>query len=186
MSETTELNPRTFDVLAMASGDSRTYPSDIVDVYLDHEAAHKAAKIEAQIARERDGEKVNALDAERNALLEKVKGTRLTFKMQGLSPKAIKAVEDQADAKFGRGDTKDGAPFTEKILWRNLAWLAAHIADVYNANDERDSRVWDSEAVHELAEALPGSEFGKLMDMMQDLTFRAAYFEQVEVTPDFS
>lgn len=186
MSETTELNPRTFDVLAMAKGESRSYPQDILDVYLDEGAAHKAYQIEQKIAYEKDPEKVTALDAERNALLEGVKGSRLTFHMKGLSQKVIKAVEDKADAKFGQADDIDGKPHQEKILWRNMAWLAAHIADVYNATDERDPRVWTSEAVYELAEVLPATEFNKLMLKMQELTFKAAYFEQMEVTPDFS
>lgn len=186
MTENAELNPRTFDLFAMAQGDARTYPQDILDVYLDHGAAHQAHVLELRIARETDTEKVNALDAERNALLEKVKASRLTFHLKGLSAKAIKAVEDQADAKFGMDDTKDGRPHTEKNIWRNFSWLASHIADVYNANDERDSRVWDFESVSQLANVLPGEEFDRLMNAMQELTFRARYFEQVQVNPDFS
>lgn len=184
MTEIATPDPRTFDIFEVAQG--RSYPQDIIDIYTDQDAAFHAARLDTKIATENDADVVNELDAERKVLLEKVKVSRLTFHLKGLSQKAIRAVEIQADAKFGEGDVKDDKPHTEKIRWRNFAFLAAHIAAVYNARDERDSRVWTSEDVLSLAELLPEESFNKLMVAMQDLTFQAAYFEQATVSPDFS
>ena len=185
MTEIAPPNPRTFDIFEVAQG--RSYPQDVVDVYLDLDAAFQAAKVEKQIAVEPDTEVVTTLEVERKALLEKVKASRLTFHLKGLSQKAVRAIEVQADSKFGTDElNKEGKPFNEKILWRNYAWLASHIAAVYNAKDERDERVWTSEDVLNLVELIPEESSNKLMKAMQDLTFRALYFEQAEVSPDFS
>lgn len=175
----TELNPETFDAIAVAQG--RSYPKDTVHVYMDHEAAHLLHKGEEDISRTLDKDAVAAWEQERKALVERVKGSALIFELQGLSQKAIKAIEDQADAKFGMDDDTAG-----KNDWRNKAFLAAHIARVTNAAGATDPNQWDAERVEEFEGVAPQEEYGKLFTKMLELTFKAAYFEQVEVSPDFS
>lgn len=174
-----EITPETFDVLAVAQG--RSYPKDTVHVYMDHEAAHLLHKGEVLAADLKEGADVDAWDAERKGLIERVKSSAVVFDLQGLSQKAIKAIEDQADAKFGVDDESEA-----KNSWRNKAFLAAHIAKVTNVSGAVDPNPWDADRVEAFEGDAPPEEYAKLFTKMLELTFKAAYFEQVEVSPDFS
>lgn len=170
------MNKGTFSVLEVAKG--RGYPQDIVDVYLDHDAAFKIHRLEARIASEQDGEKVNALDDERRELVEKVKASRLTFHLRGISEDDIEAVQKQATEKFGPDESND------KGKWSNGAFLAQHIVSVTNAEGEVDSHKWTADEVVELWKVLPTESFNKLLLLMQELTFAARYFDEA-VSTDF-
>lgn len=175
----TEITPETFDVIATAQG--RSYPKDTVTVYMDHEAAHAIYEGEKRIAGEKNDELVNAWDAERASLLKRVKDSAVIFELQGLNQKVIRAIETQTDAKFGEGDTSG-----VRNIWKNRTLLAAHIARVTNAAGAVDPKPWDAERIGAFEELAPAEEYAKLFGKMSELTFEAAYFEQIEISPDFS
>lgn len=166
-----------FSVLEVAKG--RGYPQDIVDVYTDHETAFKVHRLEQQIANERDGHKVNALDEERKALADKVKESILTFHMRGIGQGLIDDLQKQANAKFTEPDQE-----AEKVTWLNNLYLAMHIVSVTNAEDDVDDHRWTSEEIADLKRDLPPESFEKLINLMFDLTFAAKYFDEV-VSADF-
>lgn len=165
-----------FSVLDVAKG--RGYPQDIVDVYTDHEAAFQMHRLEQRIANERDGEKVNALDAERKALKERVKESVLTFHMRGISQGLVEDLQKKADVEFIEQD--DPA----KIHWLNNLYLAHHIISVTNGKNEVDDHRWTSEEIAELKNALPFESSEKLIGLMMELTFAARYFDEA-VSADF-
>lgn len=165
-----------FSVLEVAK--ERGYPQDIVDIYTDHETAFLVHRLEAKIADEKDGDKVNELDAERKALKEKVKDSVLTFHMRGISDGLVEDLQKQAKEKFGEEETP------ERAIYTNHSYLANHIISVTNANGDVDDHQWTPEELGQLKRDLPPESFEKLVALMYELTFAARYFDEV-VNADF-
>lgn len=164
-----------FSVLEVAKG--RGYPQDIVDIYTDHETAFKVHRLEQQIASEMDPEKVNTLDADKKALVEKVRDSVLTFHMRGISDGLVEDLQKQAVEKF----PDEG---TERAVYTNHSYLANHIISVTNAGGDVDDHNWTPEEMAELKRDLPPESFEKLVALMYELTFAARYFDEV-VSTDF-
>lgn len=169
---------KTFSILEAAQG--RSYPTETYNIYLDHDAAYRIARLEKAVGDEKDPARADELTAQRAALVDQVKASAVKITLKGLSTDAREAVEALADAKFGTEIESE-----EKIDWRNKAFLAAHIASVEDASGAVDSTAWDSESINELLRVIPEEEIIKLYQGMADVTFQAAYFDHVEVTPDF-
>lgn len=174
---TDALSKGTFSVLDVVKG--RGYPQDIVDIYTDHETAFKIHRLEQQIGREKDAEKVNELDAQKRELAAKVKESVLTFHLRGIDQGVIDAVSVQGIEKF-KG--KEDDPFRGR--WTDASYLAHHIVSVTNANGDVDRHSWTVDEVLSLWETLPGESFAKLLVLMQELTFAARYFDEA-VSADF-
>lgn len=167
---------KTFSVLDAAKGSS--YPSDDVTVYTNQKAAHQIARLEFEINETDDDARVNELDAQIAVLRDEVLASQLTFHMRGISPGTRTAVQQQVkERKFGE-DT-DG-----RTRFSNAAYLAAHIVRVTNAEGAVDERVFEADEVVELVKALPDESVEDLYEKMQELTFRAAYFDAA-VSADF-
>lgn len=169
---------KTFSILEAAQG--RSYPTETYPIYLDHDAAYHIAQLEKAIGDEKDSERADELTAQRAALVEQVKASAVKITLKGLSTEARESVEALADAKFGIEVESE-----DKIDWRNKAFLAAHIAKVEDATGAVDSTVWDGDNIGDLLRAIPEEEIVKLYKGMADVTFQAAYFDHIEVTPDF-
>lgn len=168
-----------FDIFETIAG--RTYPEDKVQVYTDQASAYEIFKLEKEIADEKDGDRVNALDAKRKELVSKVKDSQLTFRMRGLPGTVRKAIETKLDAEFGAETFND-----ERSEALTFELLAAHILDVANTAGAVDSRAWKREDIDNLLHGLPDEDAPRLINKMHELTLKAAYFENVEVSPDFS
>lgn len=173
---TEALSKGKFSVLEVAT--DRAFPQDIVTIYTDHDAAFKIHRLEQKIADTREGEAVNALDEERNALKEKVKSSALTFHMRGISQGLMDDIQTKAKADFGNEETP------EKATWVNSAYLANHIISVTDAEGSIDDHKWTAEEVASLKRILPVESFQKLVELMFELTFAARYFDEV-VSADF-
>lgn len=176
-------DPKTFDFLDFIGG-GRTYPTDEITVYLDEAAAYELHKIEKQIANETDAAKVDELDAQRKAHLDAIAHTSMRFTLKGLPDDIRSAVNKATDAMFGEEPPEDQA--AEKSRYGVNAMFAAHIVSVTNAKGETADATWDAETVGALFKVLPEEETIKCLNAMSDLTFKARYLEDVEVTPDFS
>jgi hypothetical protein len=170
------LDKKTFSVLDAVKG--RSYPQDIVDVYTDAETALKVRRLEERINNERDAEQVNELDAEKAALIAHVKDSVLTFHLRGVAPGVVDGIQAQADEKFGAD------PSPDKFKWMNYSYLAANIISVTNAEGAVDEHLYTYEDVEQLAGYLPTSEFDKVFNLMQELTFARDLFD-LSVSADF-
>lgn len=166
-----------FSVLEVAHG--RGYPQDIVTVYTDHDAAFKIHRLEKQIAKETDGEKVNVLDEQRNALVERVKSSALTFHMRGIGEGLIDDLKKKANEQFGADEEN-----VDRNKWLNHSYLANHVVSVTDAENNVDDHRWTSEEIATLKRDLPVESFEKLVELMFELTFAARYFDEV-VSADF-
>lgn len=167
---------KTFSVIDAAKGTA--YPTKDVTVFTDQDTAFKIALLEFEASETDDDDEVNAIDAQIEALREKIKETALTFHMRGISRGMRIAVEQEIkEKKFGE-DT-DG-----RIRYSNAAHLAAHIIRVTNAQGAVDERVFSTDDALELVASLPDESTDKLFHTMQELTFQAAYFDAA-VSADF-
>lgn len=168
-----------FDIFETIAG--RTYPEDVVNVYTDQSAAYEVFKLERILADEKDPVRVEELETQRKDLIKKVKDSRLSFRMRGVPDEVRRAVETKLDAEFG---TDTDTPERSEALTFDL--LAAHILDVTNVGGAKDSRAWDRASVDKMLRTLPDEDAPLLINKMHELTLKAAYFENVEVSPDFS
>lgn len=167
----------TFSVLDVAKG--RGYPQDTVDIYMDHDAAYEAHKIELQIADETDEEIVNLKDQARKILRDRVLASKLTFHMRGVNSGTVEGLQKEAKKKFPEEDDRE-----VRNEWVNDSYLAAHIIKVVDAEGNEDGHKWTAEEAQQLRAYLPAESFLKLRIKQEELTFAAMYFDET-VNADF-
>lgn len=168
----------TFSILDAAKGIG--YPKDTVDVYTDIEAAYLIKHYNTQAANELDPEKVDEIAAKVDELKQRIKDSTYTFHLRGYAPEVVKAINEEARAKFEVEDTSNG----EAAEWCNYKYVAEAIQLVTRPDGAEDHTHWTPEKVEELAFMLPDGEFDKITLKMSELVFTAAYFDQV-VDADF-
>jgi len=168
----------TFSILDAAKGIG--YPKDTVDVYTDIEAAYLIKHYNTQAANELDPEKVDEIAAKVDELKQRIKDSAYTFHLRGYAPEVVKAINDEARAKFDVEDTSDG----DAAVWCNYKYVAEAIQLVTRPDGAEDHTHWTPEKVEELAYILPDGEFDKITLKVSELVFTAAYFDQV-VDADF-
>jgi len=174
------VDTKNFSVLDAAKG--RSYPSDKAVVYTDVEALYDYDKLEGVANATSDGDAVNALEGQLEALREKIKASALTFHMRGFAPGVTQAINDEAAAKFGpEADLDSGEPF----IWRADKWIAESIIRVTDVDDAVDEHRWSIEDVVALRTWLPETEFAKVRLLAFSLSFQAWQFDRA-VTADFS
>lgn len=172
-------NIATFSVLDAIKGTA--YPTDDIKIYTDGASAYEIDVIETRIAETEDEDKVNVLDEERKALVEKVAASALTFTLHGFAPKIVKAINESAAAKHQVEDTDTGPAAREA----NFRYLAEAIEKVTGADGAVDTHHWLFEEIEALEETLPAEEFARLMGKMNEIVFASLLFEQ-KVSADFS
>ena len=74
----------------------RNYPTETVEIFLDEEAGLAAMELQEAIAHEADGEKVNAMQAELEALGAKLAESKYTLSLRGISTEEYDATVDAA------------------------------------------------------------------------------------------
>lgn len=172
---------KTFDLFDFVTS-GRTYPRKMVPVYLDHETAHAIHVLEQRIAHELDPEKVNELAQEKTALVEKAKGSVLNFHMRGVPSPIHRDAVTKTEANHGKESNGDDAG---RELGHRL--VAVHVTEITNSEGESAANCPLSyEDTAKLMESLPDEAVARLLNAVEELTLRARYFEDVEVSPDFS
>lgn len=173
----TDLTPGTFDVLSVIKG--RKYPEQSTDIYFDVVAMYELDLLEQRIANETDADAVNALDAQGEAIKERIRASKLTFEMRGLGHGHVTALLKKVAA-----DHKEAEGF-DLALEQTFAHISASIIKVTNAEGEEGSTEWNRDAVEALYNYLPPTEFGKLTALANDLSFKTLKFEEKATSPDF-
>lgn len=173
-----------FDIFAMAEG--TTYPEDSVDIYTDNDAAYQIAKLDEKINNayrySLTAEEQNKLETDRANLKAKLDETRVTVHMQGLPERKLNQIRKEQDAKYG----EDLFPDARKEEWQNRL-IQAHLRKAVNAKgEEQDLKDQDVDKVAVWYMQLPKESQNRLDRLVMDLTLKAGYFENAEITTDFS
>lgn len=140
----------------------------------------------------------SALEAELAAALIPLRETMLTFHMRGLAPAqwrnihklARKEIKEPVRKNFEKGEDGD-EEFQLVTLernidrndWVNHTCIASAIIKVTNQQGEEDTSVWTTEDVADLFDHYLESEYSKLKNLMEQLTFANNLF-QVAVQED--
>lgn len=165
------LNKGTFSIVAAVQGSGTTYPTDDVVVNSDLGTAYEIAKLEKKA--NKPGADIDAIDAEIDALREKMKEHTYVFHMRGISPGTRDAVD------------KEYPVDKQENIWpHNLAMLATHIVRVTDAEGNVDDHLFTREDVETIANWLPATEFDKIYNKQQELTFQASYIDNA-MSADF-
>lgn len=175
----------TFSVLDAAKG--RAYPEDDTTVYLDSAAAYEFHAIETALADEKDAKTKAALDKKRTALKAKVEASALTFHLRGVAPGFVQALLTKATALFPpTNDENQDYPenAAQRVRWFENALWVEHIVSATNAAGEVDEHRWTVDEIEELRNLIPGETEEKIMELVNNLSFAAAYFDAV-VSADF-
>lgn len=140
----------------------------------------------------------SALEAELAAALIPLRSTMLTFHLRGLAPAqwrnihklGRKEIKEPVRKNFEKGEDGDEEfqlatleRNIERNNWVNNASIASSIIKVVNPDGEEDTSVWTTEDVADLFDHYLESEYGKLKDMMEQLTYANNLF-QVAVQQD--
>lgn len=165
----------TFSLVEAIKG--RGYPTDQVTVYLNADAAYNLAETNAlltALAQRAETEEYENLDKVAQQLKAEVLASAMTIHLRGISPgelaKISKKVRKQAEA--------DGLDEEDIALELTKAWIAPHIIRVEQADGAVDEHLWSPEEVEVLMDLLPQTEWLKLNDTINKMTFTSAYFTQ--------
>jgi hypothetical protein len=174
----TATDVKEFSVLSAIQGTA--YPRDNVTVYTDAAAAYEVKILEQRSAETEDEDEVNALDKQRQALVEKIKASGLTFHLHGFAPQIVKAINESAAAANPEADLDEG-PVAREI---NFRYLAEAISKVVSADGAEDTHHWNVDEVTTLEATLPPEEFARLMIKMDEVVFASLVFDAT-VNADF-
>lgn len=157
----------------------RGFPEEQVVVYLDEDSAKELVGINDQLnalaqSAEQDQETYEALDTIAQELAKAVRDSALTFHLRGISPGHIEQTRKVILSEFGT--EPDDLQEADTALAHE--WIAAHIIRVVNAEGASDERLFKREDVEELEQLLPTSEYSKIDQTVNNLSFRSAYIEQ--------
>lgn len=181
------------------------YPTDTVEVFLDADAAYhvlnlineigeletEAANLEADassIAGNPDADKVReqieAKTSDLQAVLDRARESLLTFTLRGIPSKVWRVIDEKARRKFPVDTTRTQDEQREDNIKRNahvdLLLLKESIVSAVDA-DGNDIAEFTFEAVESLYDMLYESEWNKLSEMKDRLTFANTLFDEVTV-----
>lgn len=185
----------TFDVLAFVKGSAT--PEENVTLYTDADAAMRTARSlmaekernerksqqdEYSLADDYDEEAEQLSEEELDALHERLVNSSLTFRVKGLAPAALSALEKSLQAKHEYKEGKNN-PEYDKAL--ELELIARSIVSITGPTGKVNKTKWDAEKVSELTENLYPSELNKLFMAVAQINYVAAIFDKA-VSADFS
>lgn len=149
----------------------KSNPSDSVEIYLDDESAYELTKINDQLILELDEEYTKPLEEKAAVLAQKIKDSKLTFKMRGIDQLLVEQTEKKVRAKYDDAENED--------WWKEYicALVALNIVSVENAKGEVDEHVFTTEEVVELRNTLSPESWNKIIATMQKLTLATGYFK---------
>lgn len=206
--------PEKFDFRAALNGQS--YPTGSVSIFLDghkaqelHDVADELEDAKAQTIIYSSGsegnggivddpekveldEKIAALEARQEELIGEIRASRITFHLRGVVPKLWRSIVRKVNAtkELAPADKTNEEDVAESNMKRNDRVnyeLAAHaIVKVENADGAVDDSAWTWQDVENLHGALIESEWFKLKNKADELTFANTLFDKlVESDPDF-
>lgn len=157
----------------------RAYPQRDVTIYLDGEAAHTLHELDERMKLVVEPELFEKLQAEANALAERIKSSAITFTMRGVNQKAVELVLEQTNAKHNvpKEDNPTDYPGWMRDYITTLVGL--NIVSVQDAEGNVDDEVFDFDKAEELRLNLPLTEWNKLVEAMQVLTLAGGYFDEL-------
>lgn len=147
-------------------------PEDIVEVYLNSDAAYKLSKLSDELSGTIDPTEVAKLEAEAELLKAEILKSKLTFHMRGIDQSAIELMEKQA-----RDLNKDNEDEDAWLIDYFCALIASNVYKVEDADGNVDDSVFTIEDARKWRGSLPAEAWGALTEAMQKLTLAAGYFK---------
>lgn len=182
----------TFSVLDAAK--NRSYPTKVIEVYTDADAALRLAELDTTFARYADDDDVKVLadDAEYKELVARHNASVLKFTMRGFGEGVVRGITAKVRAQFPAPHERDNPTDedirnvdNERFNWFVYNSVAEHILSVQNADGAVDDHHWTPEEAQALQDTLPKGAWEALVEATNTLTFEAIYFDQA-VSADFS
>lgn len=182
-----------------------SYPTGSVKVYLDaagaeelnevlqeiSELGRKATEFSAEAQgsmtdapeKEAIDAEIEQLQAREKELIEKVSGSALTFHMRGVAPEAWRILVKEARRK-NKPATKSEEDVQEaqeaQIEYLDNELVARSIVKIVNAKGNEDKRAVTAATVSKLRGALLQSEWERVLDKANTLTFANSVFHNVK------
>lgn len=197
--------PGTFNIVNVLKG--RAYPSDVINVYLEEQAAYDAAEISERILELEEQDAVSGfqlpkdlkkeledLNAKRDSLIEKINSQKYLVKITGISEGKRDELLKEALKKFPMEYEEVKNPITTEVvkneipnqerndLFTEMLWLE-HITSI----TAPDGAVQDSftiEDVRDIRSNLPISATGLITEAIEKLRVSTAVF-LMKVDEDF-
>lgn len=134
-------------------------------------------------------ERIKELEAKQLAALQTARDSRLTFRMRGVAPKLFRAIDAKWRAKItpkSESEEDTQAALMARNERVNLDTIAASILSITDAEGNTDDSKVSAETVEALHGTLMMSEWQKIKNLSDMLTFGNGYFQQlVEEDADF-
>lgn len=166
----------TFNLSEVIKG--RGYPQKDVTIYTDVESAFKLIELEkklSEVAIADNAEAFAALEAEANALAEKVQASRLIFSMRGVNQGIVEAVDAEATKLYP--EDEDGEKDANWYKFYTSSLIAHNIVRVTDANGNVDERVFTFEDMEAVRATIPADSWSILLNTMQQLTLAGGFFK---------
>ena len=158
----------------------RAFPEKSVDVYIDANSAFQLELIRNrmnEIGGLENQEEFDRLEAQANALVQKIKDSRITFTMRGVGQGIVEEAMKAADTAHPEEDENGSNPeWTKYYLCYLIAKNIVKVADAGGNEDESEFTVDD---LLILRDTIPVDSWGVLIETMQQLTLAGSYFGAV-------
>jgi hypothetical protein len=190
----------TFDLASVLKGTS--YPTDDVTIFLDGEAAHELNMVLAEISelgfeaakhtaeatggiteapeKEEIDAQIAELEERQKELIAEVLESALTFRVRGLAPKLWKLIIKSQTRKSKAKAKEEGWDEEERIDYANdkinNELIAKSIVKITDAQGNVQTGAVKMETVEELQGSVLQSEFAKLLDAANNMTFANGLF----------
>jgi hypothetical protein len=157
----------------------RAYPQRDVTIYLDGEAAHKLHELDERMKLVVEPELFEKLQAEANALAERIKSGAVIFTMRGVNQKAVELVLEQNNAKHNVPKEENPTEYPGWMRDYITTLVGLNIVSVQDAEGNVDDSMFDFDKAEELRLNISMTEWNKLVEAMQILTLAGGYFDEL-------
>lgn len=184
--------PGTFSIVNLLR--DRAYPKDSVVVFLDEASAYAGGEIDKKIKTTADDAEIERLHDERDAIIEKMKQSAVTFYIKGITESARADLLKQAKKKYPVEYNKEINPINgewtkeEKDsperdeLFTDLLWHSS-IEKVEDVNGNIQENLSYAE-VRDMRTMFPLASSAKITEAIEKLRVATAVF-MMEVNEDF-
>lgn len=158
----------------------RAFPEKSVDVYIDANSAFQLEQTRNrmnEIGGLENKEEFDRLEAQANALVQKIKDSRITFTMRGVGQGIVEEAMKAADTAYPEEDEYGSSPEWTKYYLCYL--IAKNIVKVADADGNEDESEFTVDDLLILRETIPVDSWGVLIETMQQLTLAGSYFGAV-------
>ena len=148
------------------------YPEDIVEVYLNSDAAYKLSKVSDALASTAEPKLIAELEAEAEELKAAILKSKLVFHMRGIDQAQIELLEKQAKEL-----NKDNEDEDYWVIDYFCALIASNVIKVEDADGNVDDSIFKIEDARNWRGTLPADAWAALTEAMQKLTLATGYFK---------